>query len=43
MMDFVPMIREIKAEYEAGNVNDLTMHDGSDIRLHKLAKRLGPA
>jgi 2-oxoglutarate ferredoxin oxidoreductase subunit beta len=41
-MDFVPMMREITATYEAGSVNDLTMHDGSTIRLHKLAKDWDP-
>ncbi len=41
-MDFVPMMREITTNYEAGSVNDLTMHDGSVIRLHKLAKDWDP-
>ena len=41
-MDFVPMMREITTTYEAGSVNDLTMHDGSVIRLHKLAKDWDP-
>jgi 2-oxoglutarate ferredoxin oxidoreductase subunit beta len=41
-MDFVPMMREITASYEAGSVNDLTMHDGSVIRLKKLAKDWDP-
>src|SRR6188472_4148258 len=41
-MDFVPMMREITASYEAGSVNDLLMHDGSKIRLHKLAKDWDP-
>lgn len=41
-LDFVPMMREIKATYEAGSINDLLMHDGSKIRLHKLAKDWDP-
>ncbi len=41
-MDFVPMMREITATYESGSVNDLLMHDGSKIRLHKLAKDWDP-
>ncbi|HRJ89528.1 MAG TPA: 2-oxoacid:ferredoxin oxidoreductase subunit beta, partial [Pyrinomonadaceae bacterium] len=41
-MDFVPMMKEITTTYESGAVNDLTMHDGSVIRLHKLAKDWDP-
>lgn len=41
-MDFVPLMREITANYEAGSVNDLLMHDGTTIRLHKLAKDWDP-
>jgi 2-oxoglutarate ferredoxin oxidoreductase subunit beta len=41
-LDFVPMMREITTSYEAGSVNDLLMHDGSKIRLHKLAKDWDP-
>jgi len=41
-MDFVPMMREITASYEAGDVSDITMHDGSEIRLHKLQKDWDP-
>ena len=41
-MDFVPLMREITANYEAGDVSELTMHDGSEIRLHKLAKDWDP-
>ncbi len=41
-MDFVPMMREITTTYEAGSINDLVMHDGSVIRLHKLAKDWDP-
>ena len=41
-IDFVPLMREITTTYEAGSVNDLTMHDGTTIRLHKLAKDWDP-
>ena len=41
-MDFVPMMREITTSYEAGDINDLVMHDGTTIRLHKLAKDWDP-
>jgi 2-oxoglutarate ferredoxin oxidoreductase subunit beta len=41
-MDFAPMMKEITTSYEAGSVNDLTMHDGSVIRLHKLTKDWDP-
>ena len=41
-MDFVPLMREITTNYEAGSVNDLLMHDGTTIRLHKLAKDWDP-
>jgi 2-oxoglutarate ferredoxin oxidoreductase subunit beta len=42
MMDFVPLMREITATYEAGDVSNITMHDGSAIRLHKLEKDWDP-
>lgn len=41
-MDFVPLMREITATYESGDVSDITMHDGSAIRLHKLEKDWDP-
>ncbi|MCC7306488.1 MAG: 2-oxoacid:ferredoxin oxidoreductase subunit beta, partial [Acidobacteria bacterium] len=42
LVDFVPISSEIRATYEAGNVQDLLMHDGSTIYLHKLAKDWDP-
>jgi 2-oxoglutarate ferredoxin oxidoreductase subunit beta len=42
MVDFVPIEREILASYEAGSVEDLVMHDGTTIHLHKLAKDWDP-
>lgn len=41
-VDFAPMMHEITTSYEAGSVNDLLMHDGTEIRLHKLAKDWDP-
>ncbi|MGD9561090.1 MAG: 2-oxoacid:ferredoxin oxidoreductase subunit beta [Pyrinomonadaceae bacterium] len=41
-IDFVPLMREITTTYEAGSINDLLMHDGTTIRLHKLAKNWDP-
>jgi 2-oxoglutarate/2-oxoacid ferredoxin oxidoreductase subunit beta len=40
--DFVPFMKEITASYEEGTVEDLKMHDGSVIRLHKLEKDWDP-
>ncbi len=41
-IDFVPISKEIKTEYEAGSVQTLKMHDGSFIKLHKLAEDWDP-
>ena len=41
-IDFVPITKEILTTYDAGSINDLTMHDGTTIRLHKLAKDWDP-
>ena len=41
-MDFVPMMREITVTYEAGDVRDIVMHDGSEIHLRKLQKDWDP-
>src|SRR6266566_779139 len=42
MMDFVPIAREIRASYEEGSVQDLKMHDGSTIKLHKIDRNWDP-
>lgn len=34
-VDFVPMEKEITAEYAAGTTEEITLHDGSVIRLNK--------
>ncbi len=41
-VDFVPISKEILTTYEAGSIQDLTMHDGSTIHLHKLQKDWDP-
>jgi 2-oxoglutarate ferredoxin oxidoreductase subunit beta len=41
-VDFVPISKEIVTSYEAGNVQDLLLHDGTTIHLHKLAKDWDP-
>lgn len=40
--DFVPIAREIKTQYEEGTTQNLTMHDGTVIQLHKLSKDWNP-
>jgi 2-oxoglutarate/2-oxoacid ferredoxin oxidoreductase subunit beta len=40
--DFIPVMREIRADYEEGTVETLPLHDGSVIRLHKLAEDWNP-
>lgn len=40
--DFVPIAREIKTEYEEGQTQDLALHDGSVIKLHKLSNDWNP-
>lgn len=41
-IDFVPMMTEIKVDYNQGDVADVAMHDGSLIKLKKLAKDWDP-
>ena len=40
--DFVPLMKEIRTNYEEGSVERLQMHDGSFIQLRKLAKDWNP-
>jgi 2-oxoglutarate ferredoxin oxidoreductase subunit beta len=42
LMDFVPIAREIKADYKEGSVENLIMHDGSTVSLRKLDKNWDP-
>ena len=41
-VDFVPIMKEITADYEEGSVEILQMHDGSILRLHKLEEDWEP-
>jgi 2-oxoglutarate ferredoxin oxidoreductase subunit beta len=41
-VDFVPMRKEITTRYEAGSAHEVTMHDGSVIRLYKDSDTLDP-
>lgn len=40
--DFVPTMKQIRANYDEGSVQSLTLHDGSVIQLHKLANDWNP-
>jgi 2-oxoglutarate ferredoxin oxidoreductase subunit beta len=40
--DFVPLRREITAEYEAGDVREVAMHDGSVVRFRKVPEDYDP-
>jgi len=42
-IDFVPKRSEIKTQYEPGTSVELTLHDGSALRLYKLAEDYDPA
>jgi 2-oxoglutarate ferredoxin oxidoreductase subunit beta len=39
---FVPSFEEIDVEYEAGETVDVTMHDGSRLKLHKIEEEYNP-
>src|SRR5215831_14263216 len=39
---FVPHFEEIDVEYDAGTTLEVTMHDGSKLRLHKLEANYDP-
>ncbi len=41
-VDFVPMREEITTSYHPGSSNEVTLHDGSVLRLHKLDDDLDP-
>ena len=41
-VDFVPIMREITTSYREGQSKDVPMHDGSILRLRKLAKDWEP-
>ena len=37
-LDFIPFFENIEADYEAGTTTDVELHDGSHVRLRKLAE-----
>jgi 2-oxoglutarate ferredoxin oxidoreductase subunit beta len=41
-LDFVPSFESISVEYEPGTAYDVTMHDGSRLRLRKLEEDYNP-
>ncbi len=41
-VDFVPEMEEISASYEAGTTEEIALHDGSVIALHKLENDWNP-
>jgi 2-oxoglutarate/2-oxoacid ferredoxin oxidoreductase subunit beta len=41
-LDFVPSFENITVEYEPGTAYDVTMHDGSHLRLRKLEEEYNP-
>jgi 2-oxoglutarate ferredoxin oxidoreductase subunit beta len=42
-MNFVPHFNEIDVDYDPGTTTNVTMHDGSTLRLHKLEKEYDAA
>ncbi|MBT5331434.1 MAG: 2-oxoacid:ferredoxin oxidoreductase subunit beta [Porticoccaceae bacterium] len=43
VMDFVPYQEEIKAKYEPGTTEEVILHDGSAIHLHKAESSYDPS
>lgn len=41
-ISYIPKYEEIHADYEAGDIKEVTMHDGSVIRLKKLNRDFDP-
>jgi 2-oxoglutarate ferredoxin oxidoreductase subunit beta len=41
-IDFVPFFEEIAVDYEEGTTSEVTMHDGSRLRLRKLGRDYDP-
>jgi len=42
LVDFVPLMTEIKTQYEEGSTTDITLHDGSHLLLNKLSSHWDP-
>jgi 2-oxoglutarate ferredoxin oxidoreductase subunit beta len=40
--DFVPIEKEIKTSYKEGSIQNLKLHDGTVVQLHKIAKDWDP-
>ncbi len=41
-VDFVPMQQEITTSYAPGSTQEVTLHDGSVLHLHKMSEELDP-
>lgn len=41
-INFIPSFEDISVDYDAGTTLDVTMHDGSHLRLHKLEEDYDP-
>ena len=41
-INFVPAFQEIDVDYDAGSTVNVTMHDGSSLRLHKIEEEYDP-
>jgi 2-oxoglutarate ferredoxin oxidoreductase subunit beta len=41
-INFVPSFEDIAVEYDPGSTLEVTMHDGSRLRLHKLEESYDP-
>jgi len=41
-INFVPRFAEIDVDYDPGSVVNVTMHDGSSLRLHKIEEDYDP-
>jgi 2-oxoglutarate ferredoxin oxidoreductase subunit beta len=39
---FIPSFEDIEVDYDSGQVHDVVMHDGSQLRLHKLREDYDP-
>ncbi|MBA3914356.1 MAG: 2-oxoacid:ferredoxin oxidoreductase subunit beta, partial [Acidobacteriales bacterium] len=42
-IDFVPSFEEINVDYDPGTTTNVTLHDGSQVRLHKLEEEYDPS
>lgn len=42
-INFIPAFEEINVDYDAGTTTMVTLHDGSQVRLHKLEEEYDPS